>query len=83
MLRRSTLMRFIADTIRFTDLVLGKHGRDKVGHTFLTEACRIGCDLGLFGDQTVQASQRPLRVSQKKWDRVRAVTAWTLFNFQL
>ncbi|KAF2703392.1 hypothetical protein K504DRAFT_177266 [Pleomassaria siparia CBS 279.74] len=63
-------------------MVLGKHGRDKVGHTFLVEACRIARDLGLFRVSS-SSSQRPRRVPQDKWEKTRAVTAWALFNFQL
>ncbi|KAF2191960.1 hypothetical protein K469DRAFT_555285 [Zopfia rhizophila CBS 207.26] len=64
-------------------LVLGKHGRDKVGHTFLIEACRIGRDLGLFRLLPSTSIQKPLGVPEAKWERARAVTAWALFNFQL
>lgn len=61
-------------------LVLGKHGRDKVGHTFLVEACRIGRELGLF---RLTPMLKPQGAPNDKWDRVRAVTSWALFNFQL
>lgn len=64
-------------------LVLGKHGRDKVGQGFLIEACRIARDLGLFRVPFASSQQRTDRVSIEKWTRVRAVTAWALFNFQL
>ncbi|KAH7396357.1 hypothetical protein BKA66DRAFT_566849 [Pyrenochaeta sp. MPI-SDFR-AT-0127] len=64
-------------------LVLGKHGRDKVGHTFLLEACRMGRELGLFQVQQPNASQYTPSVPQRRLDEVRAVTAWALFNFQL
>ncbi|CAO2647272.1 Nn.00g081940.m01.CDS01 [Neocucurbitaria sp. VM-36] len=64
-------------------MVLGKYGRDKVGYTFLLEACRIGRDLGLFQSQPVGASPQLSSEAQRKWGNVRAVTAWALFNFQL
>ncbi|KAF1847944.1 uncharacterized protein K460DRAFT_279354 [Cucurbitaria berberidis CBS 394.84] len=64
-------------------LVLGKYGRDKVGYTFLEEACRTGRDLGLFQSQAGEASWKTLNGPHERWDKVRAVTAWTLFNFQL
>lgn len=63
-------------------MVLGKHGRDKVGHTFLLEACRIARTLGLFR-VSHSASQKPSHVSEAKWETARAVSAWALFNFQL
>jgi hypothetical protein len=43
----------------------------------------MGEELGLFSPQLSHVSQAPLHVSQEKWDSVRAVTAWALFNFQL
>ncbi|KAJ4377619.1 hypothetical protein N0V83_000446 [Neocucurbitaria cava] len=64
-------------------MVLGKYGRDKVGHTFLLEACRIGRDLGLFQSQPLEASWSRSSETQRKWENVRAVTAWALFNFQM
>ncbi|KAF2021291.1 hypothetical protein BU24DRAFT_18465 [Aaosphaeria arxii CBS 175.79] len=62
-------------------LVLGKHGRDKVGYTMLAEACRIGRDLGLF--RLTSSSPKSSSVSSARWEKARAVTAWALFNFQL
>ncbi|KAF2685363.1 hypothetical protein K458DRAFT_23460 [Lentithecium fluviatile CBS 122367] len=62
-------------------MVLGKHGRDKVGHTFLLEACRIARSLGLFR-LAPSASQKPPHVCREKWEKARAVSAWALFNFQ-
>jgi hypothetical protein len=70
-------------TYIYPDLFLGKLGRDKAGHMFLAEACRIGQVLGLFDTEPSYTSQAPRLVSQEKWDTVRAVTAWSLFNFQL
>lgn len=64
-------------------LVLGKHGRDKVGYTFLVEACKIAGNMNLFASGFHPAGQSASRVSQNSWERVRAVTAWALFNFQL
>jgi hypothetical protein len=64
-------------------LVLGKHGRDKVGHMFLGEACRVGHHIGLFRFSSSSSTQRPPGVSEATWERARAVTAWALFNFQL
>ncbi|KAF2826881.1 hypothetical protein CC86DRAFT_406123 [Ophiobolus disseminans] len=64
-------------------LFLGKHGRDKAGHVFLAEACRIGQDLGLFGSESPHATQKHSSIPMNKWSHMRAVTAWTLFNFQL
>jgi len=67
-------------------MVLGKHGRDKVGHSFLVEACRIAQEIGLFRvspSTSVLLHQKPYGVPAEKWERVRAVTAWALFNFQL
>jgi hypothetical protein len=40
-------------------------------------------ELGLFKKHSSYASQRSPSVPHKTWDRVRAVTAWALFNFQL
>lgn len=70
-------------TYIYLDLFLGKFGRDKVGHTFLAEACRISQVLGLFDTEPSYTSQAPRFVPQEKWDTVRAATAWSLFNFQL
>jgi hypothetical protein len=39
--------------------------------------------LGLFSLELSHASQAPPYVLQEKWNSVRAVTAWSLFNFQL
>jgi hypothetical protein len=64
-------------------MVLGKHGRDKVGHSFLVEACRIAHEIGLFRILPSTSVQKPYGVPEEKWERVRAVTAWALFNFQL
>ncbi|KAF2113856.1 hypothetical protein BDV96DRAFT_118510 [Lophiotrema nucula] len=64
-------------------LVLGKHGRDKVGHTFLLEACRIARELNLFRLLPPNVLPKPSTVSLTKTERVRSVTAWALFNFQL
>jgi len=64
-------------------MVLGKHGRDKVGHCFLVEACRIASEIGLFSILPSTSVQKPYGVPEEKWERARAVTAWTLFNFQL
>lgn len=64
-------------------LVLGKNGRDKVGHSFLVEACRIARDLGLFRLSSSSHSQKPCGVSDERWERSRAVAAWSIFNFQL
>ncbi|KAF2871303.1 hypothetical protein BDV95DRAFT_668628 [Massariosphaeria phaeospora] len=64
-------------------MVLGKHGRDKVGHAFLVEACRIARDLGLFRLSPTAALRKSHRVPEERWEKVRAVTAWALFNFQL
>jgi hypothetical protein len=77
------LVNIVADECLVLDLVLGKHGRDKTGHIFLEEACRIGQELGLFNSKMWHASQKPSSVPQETWDRIRAVTAWSLFNFQL
>lgn len=63
-------------------MVLGKHGRDKVGHAFLLEACEIARNLGLFRLST-NALPKPQHIPKEKWERVRAVTVWALFNFQL
>ncbi|KAF2125451.1 hypothetical protein P153DRAFT_348622 [Dothidotthia symphoricarpi CBS 119687] len=64
-------------------IVFAKYCRDKDGYVYLLEACRIGHELGLFQHQPSQASQKPPHVTQAKWDKVRDVTAWSLFNFQL
>jgi hypothetical protein len=64
-------------------MILGKFGRDKVGHTFLTEACRMARDMGLFRLGPCPAWQKPKGVSWEKWERARGVTTWALFNFQL
>ncbi|KAH7079542.1 hypothetical protein FB567DRAFT_124351 [Paraphoma chrysanthemicola] len=64
-------------------LFLGKHGRDKSGHEFLVEACKISKDLGLFDAQPSHQVHKPQFASQNQWDHVRAVTAWALFSFQL
>ncbi|KAL5113393.1 hypothetical protein ACEQ8H_008737 [Pleosporales sp. CAS-2024a] len=64
-------------------LFLGKSGRDKSAHVFLAEACRMSEELGLFGRPSAHGSQAPFSVPQEKWELVRAVTAWSLFNFQL
>lgn len=74
---------YSANTCLAKDLVLGKHGQDKVGHTFLEEACRIGRALGFFSSEPASTSQCPTHVSPAKWQTVRAVTAWALFNFQI
>jgi hypothetical protein len=66
-----------------SDLFLGKIGRDKAGHVYLVEACRMSQELGLFSSELSHASQAPPYVLQEKWSSVRAVTAWSLFNFQL
>lgn len=66
--------------------VLGKHGRDKVGHGFLVEACRIGRELELFRFSPPTHIQKPYGVPWAQWERAqksRATTAWALFNFQL
>ena len=78
---RDSLTKIQAALLLF--LVLGKHGRDKVGQTFLHEACRIARNLGLFRVSSASSHQRPEGVSDEKWTRVRSVTAWALFNFQL
>jgi hypothetical protein len=65
------------------DLFLGKVGRDKSGHVFLTEACRMSEELGLFSEHSSYAEHNSPSVPERKWDVVRAVTAWALFNFQL
>ncbi|KAH7135056.1 hypothetical protein B0J11DRAFT_575675 [Dendryphion nanum] len=62
-------------------LVLGKHGRDKVGHSFLVEACRIARDLGLFRVASSSSQIKPQGVSFVKWTRVRAVTATMSFVY--
>ncbi|KAF2788826.1 hypothetical protein K505DRAFT_254615 [Melanomma pulvis-pyrius CBS 109.77] len=59
-------------------IVLGKHGRDKVGHTFLVEACRIARHLDLFRVLPSTSIQRPQGITEAKWERSRAVTAWAL-----
>ncbi|KAF2851922.1 hypothetical protein T440DRAFT_516896 [Plenodomus tracheiphilus IPT5] len=64
-------------------LVLGKHGRDKVGYTFLAEACQIAHRMDLFAIESPSASQSTSHASQTNWQRVQGVTAWALFNFQL
>ncbi|KAH3912744.1 hypothetical protein HBH56_118810 [Parastagonospora nodorum] len=64
-------------------LFLGKVGRDKSGHVFLTEACRMSEELGLFSEHSSYAEHNSPSVPERKWDVVRAVTAWALFNFQL
>ncbi|KAH7413792.1 hypothetical protein DE146DRAFT_749992 [Phaeosphaeria sp. MPI-PUGE-AT-0046c] len=64
-------------------LFLGKVGRDKAAHEFLAEACRMSYELGLFGASPLHASQRSPSILQDNLDHVRAVTAWSLFNFQL
>lgn len=69
--------------IRDPVLVLGKHGRDKDGLSFLLEACRISHNLGLFSVQLSQANHNATDASSKRCEKVRAVTAWALFNFQL
>jgi hypothetical protein len=63
-------------------MIEGKHGRDKVGHSFLLEACRIARSLGLFRLPSSPA-QNPSHVSFDTWAKARAVSAWALFNFQL
>jgi hypothetical protein len=65
------------------DLFLGKVGRDKCGHVFLVEACRMSEELGLFSKHSSYAKHLSASVPQDRWDVVRAVTAWALFNFQL
>ncbi|KAF1954077.1 hypothetical protein CC80DRAFT_536957 [Byssothecium circinans] len=62
-------------------MVLGKHGRDKVGNMFLSEACRIARDMGLF--RVLPHYPENHHVSIKNLEKARAVTAWALFNFQL
>lgn len=64
-------------------LVLGKHGRDKIGHTYLLEACRMGRDLGFFDESPTLTNHMPLEANDVEWVHVRAVTAWALFNFQI
>jgi len=65
------------------DLFLGKHGRDKAGHTFLAEICQIGQEMGLFESQPSPTPPAPLNVPHAVWRNVRGATAWALFNFQL
>ena len=62
-------------------LVSAKHGRDKAGHNFLVDACRMGQELGLFTIQTPLNKEEDL--AEDKLSRLRTVTAWGLFNFQL
>jgi hypothetical protein len=76
-------MRTFTNNNSNTDLFLGKHGRDKAGHVFLAEACRIGQLLGMFDSRSLRTSYEPSSLHQEKWNKIRAVTAWTLFNFQL
>jgi hypothetical protein len=64
-------------------MVLGKNGRDKAGHTYLVDACRMARDLGLSCLSTSTQLLKPFEVSDGRWERARAVTAWALFNFQL
>lgn len=78
---QDNLPRQQAATLLF--LFLGKHGRDKVGQTFLADSCRIARDLGLFRLSTSPLTERPKDVPEAKWDKARAVSAWALFNFQL
>jgi hypothetical protein len=79
----SNILRLVTNIHRTPDLVLGKLGRDKAGHVFLAEACRMSQELGLFSTPSSHPSQSPPSVPQEKWDSVRAVTAWAVFNFQL
>ncbi|KAL6706189.1 hypothetical protein ACN47E_005924 [Coniothyrium glycines] len=64
-------------------LVLGKYGRDKVGQNYLLQACQIGDRLGLFDKTAKLSNSLHYNVRQEQWNEVRAVTAWSLFNFQL
>lgn len=64
-------------------LFLGKLGRDKAAHGFLAEACRMSAELGLFGVSPSHTLYRSPSIPQDNVDHVRAVTAWSLFNFQL
>ncbi|KAF2269450.1 hypothetical protein CC78DRAFT_575010 [Lojkania enalia] len=78
---RATLPRIQAAMLLF--LILGKHGRDKVGHMFLAEGCRMALDLGLFRVLPAASTAHAQEAPRKKLERVRAVTAWALFNFQI
>lgn len=64
-------------------VVLGKNGRDKVGHMFLDQACRAARNLGLFRLSPSKSMLKPRGASEEAWERSRAATAWALFNFQL
>jgi len=64
-------------------LFLGKQGRDKAAQPYLVEACRIGTSLGLFQSPHPQPTHSPHSATNERWAHVRAVTAWSLFQFQL
>lgn len=78
--RHSSLPRLQAAMVLF--MVLGKLGRDTDGYHFLEEACRMARELGLAGSE-YPATPCPVNVREADWSRVRAVTAWSLFNFQM
>lgn len=69
------------------DVALRKHGGDKIGHSYLLEACRIGRDLGIFDGHTPLRNQGGPDYYGEEWNKeltkVLAVTAWALFNFQM
>jgi hypothetical protein len=65
-------------------LILGKLGRDKVGHFYLVEACKLGERLGMYGPGFGTGHVRkPEGISSEQWLGAKGVTAWSLFNFQL
>ncbi|KAF1996448.1 hypothetical protein P154DRAFT_320031 [Amniculicola lignicola CBS 123094] len=79
--RKYTISRLQAAMLLF--MVLGKHGRDKDGHPFLLEACHIAQELKLFRLPPTASGNKMPGLSEQKWEKARAVAAWSLFNFQL
>lgn len=67
-------------------LILGKLGRDKVGHFYLQEACKLGEHFSLHGPESPYGpgdARKPKSLSREQWMQAKGVTAWSLFNFQL
>lgn len=63
-------------------IIIGSHGRDKDGDTFLVEACNKGKALGLFDASVPDTLHKPEVMEVTKWLKLRTVVAWALFNFQ-
>jgi hypothetical protein len=67
-------------------MVLGKIGRDKVGHFYLAEACDLGQYFGMHGPEggvSLAYTRKPNGIPSDQWLAAVGVTAWSLFNFQL